>query len=191
MVLDQTLSTLIFDFDGTLFHLPVDYVAVRRELGLAEHEKIGPLLQRFLDDGDEAGLAVVTRHEIAAVAGGRFTLGARECLRTKANTAIVTRNSRECVLAAFGELADGLLIVGREDVRRLKPDPEGVRAVLDHFGADARMAALIGDTYHDVAAARAAGVHSIVVRNELLEYAPEGADHYIDDLGHMERVHAC
>jgi HAD superfamily hydrolase (TIGR01509 family) len=182
MVLDQDVTTLIYDFDGTLFDLPVDWSAIRQELGVAPEAKLGPLLQQFIDNADLAALAVVTRHERAAVAAGSLTAGAGARLRSPGNRAIVTRNSRAAVRDALGELADGLLIVGREDVRRLKPDPEGVRLVLAHFGVEPRHAALIGDTYHDVQAARAAGVYSVVVRNPLLEYAPAGADRYLEDL---------
>jgi phosphoglycolate phosphatase len=180
MVLDQEVTTLIFDFDGTLFHLPVDYDGVRRDLGLAPDAKLGPLLQRFIDDGDEASLAVVTRYEVASVAAGSFAKGAPECLTGDA--AVVTRNSREAVRAALGPPADKILIVGREDVRRLKPDPDGVLLALAKLGADPASTALIGDTYHDVQAARAAGVRSVVVRNSRLAYAPDGADLYLDDL---------
>jgi beta-phosphoglucomutase-like phosphatase (HAD superfamily) len=182
MVLDQEMTTLIFDFDGTLFHLPVDYGVVRRDLALAPGVKVGPSLQRFIDDGDEASLAVVTRHEVAAVATGSFTKGAPDCLTGGNDVAIVTRNSREAVRAALGPLADTIVIVGREDVRRLKPDPDGVLLAMEKLGADPAGTALIGDTFHDVEAARAAGVHSVVVHNPLLDYAPDGADLYLDDL---------
>jgi len=178
----SSAGTLIFDFDGTLFHLPVDMAAVRRDLGMAAEAKLGPLLQRFVDDGDDASLAVVTRHELAAVPAGSFTAGARGCLAGPGNRAIVSRNSRLAVLAALGELADDVLVIGREDVRRLKPDPDGVHRVLAHFAVDPAQTVLIGDTYHDVQAARAAGVYSVVVRNPALEYAPAGADRYLEDL---------
>lgn len=182
MVFDQDVTTLIYDFDGTLFHLPVDWSAIHDELGVAPGVTLGPELQRFMDDGEAAALAVVTKHERAVAARGSFTAGARACLTRPGNRAIVTRNSREAVLDALGKLAEGIFIVGREDVRRLKPDPEGVRLVLEHFGVKPTEAALIGDTYHDVQAARAAGVRSVIVHNPLLEYAPAGADRYLDDL---------
>lgn len=195
MVGDDGVSALLFDFDGTLFHLPVDYAALRRELGQPPRTRIGPLLQRLVDDGDEAGLAVVTRHECAAAAAGSLTSGAADCLRSAGRLAIVTRNSRTAVLAALGPLADGIAIVGREDVRRLKPDPEGVRTALARLGVGADRAALVGDTHHDVDAARAAGVRSVVVRNPLLDFTPAGADHYVDALTELsatwKRLQAC
>jgi HAD superfamily hydrolase (TIGR01509 family) len=182
VVVDREITVRIFDFDGTLFHLPVDVAAVRRDLGVAPDTKLGPLLQRFIDDGDQDSLALVTRHECAAARAGSLLPGARECLSAKGKLAIVTRNSRQAVLAALGGLATGLPVVGREDVRRLKPDPEGVRLALERLGAGARQSILIGDTYHDVEAAHAAGVRCVVVRNSRLAYAPGGADHYVDEL---------
>lgn len=185
MVLDQDLGTLVFDFDGTLFHLPVDFDAVRRELSVGQDAKIGVLLQEFVDAGDVAGLDVVTKHERLAVQAGDFTAGSRAGLADwprRFNVAILTRNSRHCVVDALGPLADGLFIVGREDVRRLKPDPEGLHLVIEHFGTTADRCVMVGDTFHDVQSAAAAGVRSVVVRNPLLAYAPEGADVYLDDL---------
>lgn len=176
------------DFDGTLFRLPVDIDALRAELGLEPDERLGDALQRYLDEGDTARLDTVTRHECAAVAEGEFLPGATDLLAGLRGTpaGIVTRNSRDAVLLALGELADdlvdGLAVVGREDVRRLKPDPEGVLAVLAGYGARPEQAVLVGDTFHDVQAARAAGVCSVVVHNPLLAYPPRGADHYVDSL---------
>ncbi|MGV9297756.1 HAD family hydrolase [Amycolatopsis sp. NPDC003676] len=178
-------KVLAFDFDGTLFRLPVDFGGLRAELGLSAEDKLGELFQRWLDEGDTARLDVVTRFERASVAQGEFTDGARELLAELPSSyqlAVVTRNSRLCVEDALGNLARGLHVIGREDVRRLKPDPEGVTAVLRHFGAAPEEAVLVGDTFHDVEAAHAAGVLSVVVRNDSLKFRPEGADRYLGTL---------
>lgn len=178
-------SALILDFDGTLFDLPVDWPAVRAELGLPAAGSITDRMQRSIDVGDAAAMAVVTGHELAAVPQGRFTGGARRLLAdvpSRCPTAVLTRNSAACVRAALGGLADGVLIIGREDVRRLKPDPEGVHTALARLGAGPAACLLVGDTEHDVLAARAAGVRCAVVANPALAYRPEGADHYLDSL---------
>lgn len=183
---------LAFDFDGTLFRLPVDFGGLRAELGLTAEDKLGALFQLWLDEGDTARLDTVTRFERASVPHGEFTEGAREVLtelRAGHRLAVVTRNSRHCVTDALGDLAQGLFIVGREDVARLKPDPEGVIAVLKHFGATAEESALVGDTFHDVEAAHAAGVRSVVVRNDALKFRPEGADRYIGTLRELVPAH--
>ena len=45
---------------------------------------------------------------------------------------------------------------------------------------------VVGDTFHDVDAARAAGARCVVVANERLARAPTGADHYIELVGTEE-----
>lgn len=182
------VCAVVFDFDGTLFHLPIDFAALRREVDLTDDDRIGTALQDWSDAGDEERLAVVTRYERASVPAGGFTPGAEEALRALRTThrvAVLTRNSRHAVTDALGDLADGLHIVGREDVRRLKPDPEGLHTALGLLDADPGAAALVGDTFHDVEAARAAGLRSIVIRNPKLAYAPKGADVYIETLAEL------
>lgn len=179
----RDVHTLIFDFDGTLFDLPVDWPGVRAELCLPPDASITEWMQHSIDTHDTAGFDVVRRYELAAVPRGRFLNGAQRALAALAHpAAVLTRNSADCVRAALGGLADGLLVVAREDVRRLKPDPEGVHAVLAHYGAAPDGCLLVGDTFHDVAAARAAGVRSAVVPNPALAYRPDGADVYLDAL---------
>jgi HAD superfamily hydrolase (TIGR01509 family) len=186
--LGADVRAVVFDFDGTLYHLPVDFTGMRDALGLGPDDKIGPALQRYTDEGDADRLAVVTRYERDSVPVGGFTPGAEEALRVLRGThrvAILTRNSRLSVLDALGELADGLHIVGREDVKRLKPDPEGLHTALGLLDARPEESALVGDTFHDVEAAKAAGLRSIVVHNPKLAYAPPGADSYVRTLSEL------
>jgi HAD superfamily hydrolase (TIGR01509 family) len=54
-------------------------------------------------------------------------------------------------------------IVGREDVRRRKPDPEVVLRCLEEMGLEPGDAAYVGDSPIDIQAGRAAGVHTVGV----------------------------
>lgn len=60
---------------------------------------------------------------------------------------------------------DGVMevIVGADDVTRHKPDPEPVLRALQQLGARAHDAVYIGDSHHDVASGRAAGVRTVAV----------------------------
>jgi len=70
-------------------------------------------------------------------------------------------------------------IVSADQVRNPKPDPEGVLLALEHIGARADDALFIGDTVHDMRAAKAAGVRRCAVtwgaapREMLLAEEPE------------------
>jgi pyrophosphatase PpaX len=76
-------------------------------------------------------------------------------------------------------------VVGADSCARCKPDPEPVRLALARLGADAGAAVLIGDSVHDLAAARAAGVRTVaatwgVSPAEVLERA--SPDHSLGDV---------
>lgn len=55
------------------------------------------------------------------------------------------------------------VIVGADDVTRHKPDPEPVLRALRQLGAPAHEAVYIGDSHHDVASGKAAGVATVAV----------------------------
>jgi HAD superfamily hydrolase (TIGR01509 family) len=186
--LGPDLRLLVFDFDGTLLHLDVDWAAVRRALDTgATGETVGTAIQRLRLAGDEAALAPVTDAELAGLGEARLdpaVAGTLTALATRYHLAVFTRNSRTVVERAFAAV-EPPYIVGREDVAAIKPDPAGLHRVLDHFGVEPGQAVLVGDTYHDVAAAHAAGVRCVIVRNERLAYPPADADAYIESLAEL------
>src|SRR3989454_10431102 len=104
---------------------------------------------------------------LAAVAGAR---------RRGFGTAIWTNNARELTLPALARL--GLageldLVVTRDDMRALKPDPDGWRVISEHFNGrlSAHDAVVVGDSWVDGLAAAAVGVPFVAyrVRPEELE----------------------
>ena len=73
---------------------------------------------------------------------------------------MVTTGSRRNVteiLEAFGCRDWFGLLVTSEDVTRNKPDPEGYRKAMAHFGADAAHTIIFEDSPTGLAAARATG----------------------------------
>jgi pyrophosphatase PpaX len=52
------------------------------------------------------------------------------------------------------------LIVTSEDVGKHKPDPEGINFAIEHLGADKDRTIMLGDTSHDILAAKNAGIDS-------------------------------
>jgi HAD superfamily hydrolase (TIGR01549 family) len=186
--LGPDLKLLVFDFDGTLLHLDVDWGDLRAQLGGDPDEPLGAVIQRLAIAGDDR-LGLVTGAELAGLGQRRLDDEAVRVLvelRSRYEIAVYTRNSRDVVRRAVAgtPLAD-IHVVGREDCPLLKPDPAGLRLVLSHFGIAADNAAVVGDTYHDVQAAHAAGAHAVVVANPRLAYAPQGADRYVQRLADL------
>jgi pyrophosphatase PpaX len=77
------------------------------------------------------------------------------------------------------------VVIGADSCARAKPDPEPVRLALSRLGAGPEGAVLVGDSPHDIAAGRAAGVRTIAALwgacgREAL--AAAGPDAYLSDL---------
>jgi HAD superfamily hydrolase (TIGR01549 family) len=100
--------------------------------------------------------------------------------------AIVTNTSRqaaETILARHNLSEYFTTMITRDDVKRLKPDPQGVFLAMDRTGD--KNAWFIGDMPIDSEAARNAGIKSIIVKREwpahLVSFTFEG-DYTVESL---------
>src|SRR5256712_12932557 len=92
-----------------------------------------------------------------AVAGAR---------RAGFQTALWTNNARAVTLPALERLGLAALldlVVTRDDMSALKPDPDGWRVISERF-ADTRDAVVVGDSWVDGVAAAAGGVPVVAYR---------------------------
>ncbi len=76
-------------------------------------------------------------------------------------------------------------VIGADSCARSKPDPEPVRLALARLGRPAAEAVMVGDSPHDLAAARGAGVRTVAAlwgacARDVLEAA--GPDHLLEDI---------
>ena len=70
MELPKDLKLLIFDFDGTLHDLDLDWQAVRKAVGIdGTAERLGEAIERFKREEDSSALRVLTDLEVRAVVG--------------------------------------------------------------------------------------------------------------------------
>lgn len=186
------LKVVVFDFDGTLFDLPLDWQTLRADLGIKDSDKkIGDLLQEYVEQ-NHPDLQKVTTSEIKAVGNHRISELIEQALcvlATQYKLAVFTRNSRLAVEKSLeGTMSKDIYIVGREDVLQQKPYPEGLHKILHHYRAKPGESMLVGDTYHDIEAARAADMKVAIVYNQNLQYQPEGADAYIPSVAELPAV---
>jgi len=94
------------------------------------------------------------------------------------------------VLAKLGLAHFFDVVVGADDTPALKPDPIHIQVILDRLGVTADQAAMVGDSYNDIAAARAARVPTVAVsfgyaHGPVVEL---GADWIIDDYRELPSV---
>lgn len=193
-------QALIFDFDGTILdtetrefqHWQALYRAHGRELALADWQRgIGTwdafdpwaglpdhvqadrervhagLHGRILADIAEQDL----RPGVRAVLEGVRVRGLRLALATSSDRAWVTR-----WLAQHGLLELFEVLATRDDVRRVKPDPELYALAAARLGLRPQQCLAVEDSLNGATAAVAAGVPVVVVPNDVTRtqpFAPE------------------
>ena len=191
----MSLPVCVFDLDHTLVNSPLDLKAVGREMEALIRARGVPLPVRELRWSGPELLAVVRReaplleaelmtipvtHERQAMVAAVLIPHAVEAVAAMKAlgyaTAIWTNNDRvvaDFVLARFGLLDHLDLVVTRDDVRHLKPDPDGLRVVRARWPHAARIV-VVGDSWVDGAAAQAGGVPFIAYRPDHAELARRG-----------------
>jgi phosphoglycolate phosphatase len=167
-------EVVVVDLDNTLCKLEVDWGEVKAELERlasdagadVEDDGIWPLMEAAQQPGREPLLAemeqLVSEAELAG-SGGPRNQALLDWLEREAGgrpVSVLSLNSRRAVSRAL-ELHDiaGRVthIVGREDVRRVKPDPEGMLILAERHGVDPERILFIGDKDGDRVCAENAG----------------------------------
>ncbi len=185
------LEALVFDFDGTLAELNLDFGHMRdrveklaRSRGYREPWPRGYLLEAVDQVGRDLGPGFVSRAhglirelERAAAKQARlfpFTLPLLDAAaRRGLAVAIISRNCKEAIEVVFPQVADqGRVFLPREAVARPKPHPQHLLAACRALGVEPGRTALVGDHPLDVQTALAAGCQAIAVASGRIP-APE------------------
>ena len=171
------LDAIIFDFDGTLADVPLDFELMKRKIAALGEVFLGqrpepddtPALEwlsALVDQVmavDEAegkefrsrGRLVIAAMELDAARTGRlfeFTRPGLTLLAQRGVAAgIITRNISAAVRAVFPDVDDlTRVFIPREETDRLKPDPDHLLRALDAVGADPARSLMVGDHPMDV-----------------------------------------
>ena len=163
----MALRLVIFDLDGTLLVQGLDFEAIRTEIGLPPIVPILETMDAIEPAARRRAFDILDRREAEAAAASQLMPGTREILAylrgQRIKVGVLTRNSRVSVETAcrrHGLQFDA--VVTREE-HRPKPSPDGVRHLMDLFGATADETLLVGDYRYDIEAGRAAGVRTIAI----------------------------
>ncbi|PYQ19080.1 MAG: HAD family hydrolase [Acidobacteria bacterium] len=207
------MRAVIFDFDGVLVDSEKLHFRAQRDAlipeGIAIEEEEYYLYYLAYDDRGAIRIALerhgqaADRARVAAIAERKarifaellpkipFFPGARELVRSLARdyplgvASGARRPEIEAILAASGMRDAFAAIVGAEDVRHSKPDPEPYLAAMEHLSARAsglRPAdcLVFEDSVPGIASARAAGMKVVGVTNSY-PAAKLGAAHRVVD----------
>ncbi len=206
----MSIQAVVFDFDGTLVDaseaICSSFNTVLSARGVQPRsfdwikQRIGrPLTEMFGQVLPEASaselLDLVSEYRAVffplSIPKSRAMPGAREALErmgSRARLAIATSrkaDGAEHILQGLGMRTLFSVIIGIDEVRRPKPDPESILRALGHMHIDAQHAAMVGDTADDMIAARAAAVVDIGITtgsHDAARLRAAGAHHVVDSL---------
>jgi phosphoglycolate phosphatase-like HAD superfamily hydrolase len=173
--LDTSARYCVFDMDGTLISLPVEWDKVRAELQRLTGTKLrfNPF---FLDLQNIVSkeplmlgpmLRTIDEYEARAVPGARLEDGAMDVLSAlsrRAELSLVTMQGRaacDSILRRLGIASFFASRFTREDSMDRKAQ---LRMALESIEAKDAEAVFVGDRINDLKAARAAGVRFVMIR---------------------------
>lgn len=174
--MSEEYEAVVYDLDGTLVRLGVDWDAARTDVANAFHDAgVEPRggIWEMMDEADDHGV----EDESETVLADHETSGARESARlpladeATSLTVPVGVCSLNCEAACRialerHDLADAVdAVVGRDTVPEQKPEPEPLLAAIEELGADPSATVFVGDSKSDETAAERAGVDFQWVRS--------------------------
>ncbi|HWE38245.1 MAG TPA: HAD family phosphatase [Isosphaeraceae bacterium] len=207
---------ILFDFDGVLADTENVHVAAWERTFDAMGFDVAPeVCARAMEEDDRIFLATLFAHR--GLVGGDVdgwvrrkqaltarmladapqlypgvvevvrSLAARDGLRL----GVVTTTWREnvaVVLGVAGLVDDFAVVVAKEDVAAVKPDPESYRLALTRLGVGPEVAVALEDSPTGLAAARAAGLRALAVGHRRPPGDWAGDSTYLPDLSDLENV---
>ena len=206
----KPLRGVLFDLDGTLVDSAADLQAtlsrLLREYGLRPlsldevKAKIGDGVAKLVErafiatGGDLDKVDAAARRFLALYEGHAAALtvaypGVRDTLMQLQAQGLILAVVTNKPLAATQEILAALdlarffaAVVGGDSAARRKPHPDPIMKALADAGLKADEAIMVGDNYHDIEAAHAAGVEAIIVTYGYSHKLPSetGADHVVD-----------
>jgi len=187
---ERTIHAVIFDFDGTLAKLNINFPQMRKSvLNLIKTFNVplnglGDLFVLEMIDaardiiskkepGQEElfvrkAYAVITAIEIEAAERGELIDGTRDMLsglkKRTIKAGVVTRNCRAAFMRVFPDISEYCdSVISRELTRYVKPHPEHLRVALRSLDAVAEEAFIVGDHPMDIKIGKDAGALAVGV----------------------------
>ena len=177
------MKAVIFDLDGTLQSLEIDFHGLRTKLsalfeGYGHPPLEGPLLEAVekalcvlsekgmpgpdVEDARQKAFHRMDSWEMASYPNARTFAGVKETLDELSSRgcrlAVQSRACRAYVRRSLDRIGFVFeAVAAREDVKRPKPDPEGVQFLLGRLRCSPENAFVVGDHPFDIEAGKRAG----------------------------------
>jgi HAD superfamily hydrolase (TIGR01509 family) len=162
----MAIRGLIFDLDGTLVDSGLDFLGMRREMGLCDGLGLLEAIEQLPAAEARRCWAILAEHEHRGARRAALFPGVRPFLRAlverRLACAVVTRNSRPATLSTLARLAlEFDPVVCREDAP-VKPHPGSILKICETWGFRPNQCVMIGDYRFDIEAGHRAGTHTVL-----------------------------
>jgi phosphoglycolate phosphatase len=181
------IKTIIFDFDGTLAKLNIDFQKMREIImklilsyGITGNELHTDFILEMIASAEailnqrsalmakkflNAANSIIEDIEIQAANNGELFDGTKyllKSLRTHGiSCGIITRNCAKAVNIVFPDILSYCpVVVCRDDVKKVKPHPEHLNTALNKLGSSPQSTLMIGDHPLDIKTGRNAGTYT-------------------------------
>lgn len=207
---DNMTKGVIFDFDGTLTELTLDFGRIRIEIEKVARKYVGDdeiksqegqyIIEMIYGVEDKLGdradafrieaFARLRELEMEASVGKHVFPYTRDVLRTLRQKGmkigVITRSHVDILFLVFQDIKSYVdTIVTRDEVKEVKPHPDHGTEVLKLLGINADEAILVGDHPTDVLAGKALGMKTVGVlsgRTTREAFENAGATYILDDI---------
>jgi phosphoglycolate phosphatase len=217
----HAIKAVIFDFDGTLAVLNIDFSEMRELIfdlmgrsGINEEAIREKYLLEIIDEVYEMLLEknpsgaelfyqeshdILHEVEMKAAEEGRLLPGAGATLKglrgKGIKVGIITRNCEDAVRKVFPKIDDFCdIFVSRNSVTKVKPHPDHLTRAMDSLKISAEEAIMVGDHIIDIQAGKRVGMKTIGVltgRTKKEEFEKAGADYVLGDASEVCSLLAC
>jgi phosphoglycolate phosphatase len=205
------IKAIIFDFDGTLAVLNIDFNAMREQVfELMRHFNVEEKLitERYLlEIIDEVYFILLEKNpsgaekfyqkahqilyevELRAAGKGRLIPGVERMLKfikgAGIKVGIITRNCEDAVRMVFPNIDQFCdVFISRNSVKKVKPHPDHLSSAMKALDVAGEEAVMIGDHTIDIQAGKRVGMKTIGVltgRTKREEFEKAGADYILDN----------
>ena len=211
----ERIKAILFDFDGTLAVLNIDFSAMRERIfdlmkhcGIKEEaiqekylleivDEVYQILWKKTPAGAETFYQeshdILHEVEMKAAEKGRLIPGAEgtlKRLREKGiKVGIITRNCEDAVRKVFPKINDFCdVFASRNSVKKVKPHPDHLTQVIKSLKISGEEAIMVGDHMIDIQAGKRVGMRTIGVltgRTKKEEFEKAGADYILREVSEV------
>jgi HAD superfamily hydrolase (TIGR01549 family) len=182
---------LIFDMDGTLTVPAIDFISVRRELGILEGDLV-PIIEAWPEERRNWAWQLIEKYEDAVRAQTKLQTGVYTALVKFRNAniklGILTRNSQKGVDALLNILDIEFDAILTREHPHIKPAPEPVWEIAKSWNMSPETILVIGDYIHDIECGNAAGAKSCFFANPGMTSYAALADFTVASFAELETL---